>query len=918
MIASPMLKTPPITLLLLAILGSIAPSNAASKESENCVERAYAEDKTDFSNPERGWFIFRELKPQGDNVNSTPAADLLQTYYAQGYRLAKHILLIPTRSKPIPQDYLDHLQRGANLMRTHGFKVIYRFNYNWNHDLSKDDAPTEITLDHLEQLRPFFAVNQDVIFAVEMGFIGFWGEMHSSTQGHIVPKTVGLSESGKRILRKALEVVPPSRFVGVRYPQVIYRDPKEYGSFGYTTPLNDQSAFSGTEQSRLAAWYANFGAGELLYQDDPELLGKWAPETRYVPMWAHCDHFEDVSMDPQKWLEMARSFHFSALSNPKDEAGTKDIYDRWIKEDAYETFARKLGYRFRLVRAEFPKALRPGATCEVKIKMANDGFGRIVNPRGVELILRGPATYRLRLDDGRGNRLWLPAPGETKPLSFTAGLPAEMLPGEYEVLLNLPDPQPSLADRPDYCIRLANESVWEAETGLNRLLHRIRIESDAAGEAYQGTSHFERRHTESGNGAAETLPAFPGAEGFGAKAKGGRGGSVLIVDQLKDSGPGSLRAALEAEGPRTVVFRTSGTIKLKSELTIRHPWVTIAGQTAPGGGIAVKIDGKSDIAAIHIATHDVIVRHLRVRPGPATPDSVNGDALSLLENAHDVIIDHCSLSWGTDEVINGWYDARDITVQHCVISEALHESVHQKGPHGMGMLFGDKNRSITIHRNLFAHNYQRNPRINSETRGTFQMNNNVIYNWGQIASELSDEAEINLTGNFYKAGPSSRPERGAAVSGNVKIYSHGNISPIRPDPSQPEDAILKPWERIDRSAFAVAAPFSAPPLPALSAAEAYEAVLAEVGANKPNLDSVDQRILSDVRDGTGKIIRHPSEVGGWPALAPGKPPADRDNDGMPDAWEQQHGLNPDDAGDCNGTNKPGGYTHLEDYLNSID
>jgi pectate lyase len=237
----------------------------------------------------------------------------------------------------------------------------------------------------------------------------------------------------------------------------------------------------------------------------------------------------------------------------------------------------------------------------------------------------------------------------------------------------------------------------------------------------------------------------------------------------------------------------------------------------------------------------------------------------------------------------------------------------------MGMLFGDKNKSVTIHRNLFAHNNQRNPLLKSEVKGTFQVNNNVIYNWGEIASELTDEAEVNLTGNFYKLGPSSRPERGAAVSGNVRIYPKDNISPIRSDSTQPEDAIIKPWTNPDkRSSFAVAVPFSAPSLTILSSTEAYEAVLADVGATRPKLDSVDQRILADVKNGTGKIINHPSEVGGWPTLASGKPPADRDNDGMPDTWEEAHGLKPDDAEDRNGTREPGGYTHLEEYLNSID
>jgi hypothetical protein len=210
-------------------------------------------------------------------------------------------------------------------------------------------------------------------------------------------------------------------------------------------------------------------------------------------MWAHCDHFQEVTMDPREWLEMARMFHFATLSNPKDESRTRDIHDRWVKEGAYDMFARKLGYRFRLVRAEFPKALRPGSACEIKIEMANDGFTRITNPRGVEMILRGRATYGVRLDNGLGNRLWLPGPGETKTLAIVAGLPGDMLAGEYELLLNLPDPHPSLASRPDYSIRLANAKTWEAGSGFNRLLHKVRIDPSVSGQFYQGSLRFAPR-----------------------------------------------------------------------------------------------------------------------------------------------------------------------------------------------------------------------------------------------------------------------------------------------------------------------------------------------------------------------------------------------------------------------------------------
>jgi len=474
-------------------LAADEPVNATQAGATDRVVRVYTREDSHFANPERGWFIFPELKPRTGNINSWATDDLLQNYHAQEYRLAKHITLIPTRSDPIPQNYLEALQREADLFRRYGFKVIYRFNYNWDHSISKDDAQVEVTLAHLDQLRPFFTANKDVLLAMEMGFIGFWGEMHSSTQGHILPGTVGFTESGKRIIHKALEVIPEDRFVALRYPQSIFRDPKEYGSIGHTKPLDERTAYSGSEQSRLAAWYANFGAGEMLSQRDPEYLAKWAPETRFVPMWAHCDHFQTVSMDPHDWLETARTFHYVALSNPKDEPHARDIYDRWVEDAAYETFATRLGYRFRLIQAEFPRALRPGAAFEVEIEMTNDGYSRIMNPRAVEVILRGQTTYSVHLDDGRGNRLWLPGPGETKKLTIKSGLPDNMLPGEYEVLLNLHDPQPSLAARPDYSIRLANDDVWEAESGYNRLSHKIHIDQNAEGQPHHAALRFTQR-----------------------------------------------------------------------------------------------------------------------------------------------------------------------------------------------------------------------------------------------------------------------------------------------------------------------------------------------------------------------------------------------------------------------------------------
>jgi hypothetical protein len=188
----------------------------------------YTEDSEIFPNPERGWFIFAELKPDfSTNENNWATDSLLKNYYSQGYRLAKHITRIPTNDSSIPESYLHNLQSEADLFRQNGFKVIYRFNYNWNHSFGNDDAPLEITLAHLDQLQPFFESNKDVLFAVEMGFIGYWGEMHHSTIGHQIPRTVGFTQSGKGIMAKVLEVVPEDRFVSVRYPEPrLYDDPR--------------------------------------------------------------------------------------------------------------------------------------------------------------------------------------------------------------------------------------------------------------------------------------------------------------------------------------------------------------------------------------------------------------------------------------------------------------------------------------------------------------------------------------------------------------------------------------------------------------------------------------------------------------------------------------------------------------------
>lgn len=427
--------------------------------------------------------------------------------------------------------------------------------------------------------------------------------------------------------------------------------------------------------------------------------------------------------------------------------------------------------------------------------------------------------------------------------------------------------------------------------------------------------------------AADELPAFPGAEGFGSTTPGGRGGKVLFVISLEDAGPGTLRAACETEGPRTVLFRTGGTIVLRKSIELSHPFITIAGQSAPGGGICLRNATSNPYTPLLIKTHDIVVRHLRIRPGPSDERTPCIDAVGIEHGAWNVILDHCSLSWSVDETFQLWTDPHDITLQWSFVTEALHNSVHPKGAHSKGMLLASKGaKNVSIHHNLLAHNQDRNPRIGLS--GTVDFVNNVIYNpdaTGQLTDDYALQT-LNYVGNYIKRGPDSKSEPPtpewsryelfARETGGFgfSIFIRDNIGPHRPDDRLPEDSIVDPRDR----KYVTARRHAAPEVTTLSAAEAFERVLEGGGAVLPGRDAVDARIVREVRTGTGRIIDHPSQVGGWPELAAGTAPPDGDRDGMPDAWEKLHGLDADDAADTVGDSDGDGYTNLEEYLNGTD
>ncbi|MBA7630544.1 hypothetical protein ES703_38067 [subsurface metagenome] len=429
-------------------------------------------------------------------------------------------------------------------------------------------------------------------------------------------------------------------------------------------------------------------------------------------------------------------------------------------------------------------------------------------------------------------------------------------------------------------------------------------------------------------GAAASIPAFPGAEGFGAQSVGGRGGDVLFVTNLNDSGPGSLRAAVEADDPRTVIFCVSGTIALESRLAINEPYITVAGQTAPGDGICLKNH------ALIISADHVIVRYIRCRPGDNAKSE--SDALSI-SSGRDIIVDHCSTSWSVDETLSASTSGQlgNVTVQWCIISESLHDSVHHKGRHGYGSLIrGGWGNGYTFHHNLYAHHYARLPRPgNYNDRSIdpdgfiFDFRNNVIYNWGgSYAGYNSDGSnntnsitKMNFVGNYYKSGINSKGNLAFSErTPSARAYFSGNcMNGICP--GDPWSLVtFKNFSREDLEAYKLSGPVRVPLVETDDAITAYERVLAEAGATLPKQDAVDTRILNDVIYGTGKIINDEEEVGGWPELKSTEPPQDSDQDGMPDDWEERYGFDADDPADRNGDADGDSYTNLEEYLNGTE
>jgi len=396
------------------------------------------------------------------------------------------------------------------------------------------------------------------------------------------------------------------------------------------------------------------------------------------------------------------------------------------------------------------------------------------------------------------------------------------------------------------------------------------------------------------------IPVFPGAEGFGTETIAGRGGDVYRVTNLDDSGAGSLRACMEASGPRVCIFEKSGTIDITDVISVTDPFLTVAGATAPSPGITIKGAGLS------ISTHDVLIQHLRVRIGDSVigPNPINRDGIALSSQVegtiYNVVIDHCSVSWAIDENVQFWYlGVDDVTISNSIISEALYDSIHPDGAHSMGMIVGSGPiDNVAIIGNLFANNHDRNPLIKGGTKTVLV--NNVVFNpgwYGHIFSNTTTPGgalQTSVVGNIIIPGLDSHTTARLVMladdlTDDTKVFVDDNMCD-----DETEDPWLCVYNNKGDIIKATEAPIWSTGLTAMPVSEVLESVLANAGSRPVDRDAVDTRVVAGVVAEDGRIIDSQDDVGGWPTLA-----------------ENTRALTlPDNPNDDSGN----GYTNLEVWL----
>jgi hypothetical protein len=458
---------PAFLLGFLLVLIVLPPNRQHAQSTTTTIN--YTASNENFPNPERGFFD-RELTDSASPSLMWP--DKFQQLKSQKMTLLALMFNLTTfRKGPISSSYLQHIQQQFDLARNNGIKLIVRFAYTFNEPGSHEDAPLSVVQGHIDQLAPLLQKNSDVIAIVDEGFIGRWGEGHTSSNG------LDTSAGHRAVVTKLLSALPKDRMVGVRRQRI----KKEI--YNNTNPLTPSEAFNGTDRARTGAFNDCFLAGYEdwgTYEGPPwpvpadmiESQKDWLnQDNRYVPQTGETCNPNPPRSDCQTALAELKRMRWSALNADYH----MDVLNPWKSQGCYSEIEKKLGYRYRLVQASIPTQVSSGGNFSMSFQIVNDGYASTYNPRNVELILRNKSNgnkHVIKVSNA-DPRFWLP--GQAYTINVNATLPSNLTAGNYDLLLNLPDPYASLATRPEYSIRLANMDTWETATGYNSLLHSLQV-----------------------------------------------------------------------------------------------------------------------------------------------------------------------------------------------------------------------------------------------------------------------------------------------------------------------------------------------------------------------------------------------------------------------------------------------------------
>lgn len=461
-----------VVYIMLMLLASCLPTVATDSARKTT---SYESSSEDFPNPERGFFVV--FDPIGNNAVSPLDISELKKVRSQNMTLVRRVYLISEfREKPLSQSFLQRISNDCETARKVGVKLIIRFSYNWLG--GGPDAPKDRIISHLVQLKPILQANYDTIAYMDAGFVGNWGEWHSSTNKLVDNWTLDVTDDARAIVFKILSVLPRDRMMTIRYPK------QKKQIFNNTNPLSSQEAFNGSNRARTGYHNDAFRASI----DDAGTYGSMDKKiVEQQKTWLNLDNKYVVQGGEPAWssnppeyddcpgaLADFEKMHWSTMSINQPDG--KEVYQGWIDQGCMEQIKRRLGYRFRLLNSQLPQAVKPKSAFAISFQITNDGWASPYNPRIVELILRHPQTkkeYRWRVNEDP--RRWMA--GTTKTVNFTGTIPADMPSGVYDVLLNLPDPIPRLYNRPAYSIRLANQGIWEPSTGYNSVLQTLIVTS---------------------------------------------------------------------------------------------------------------------------------------------------------------------------------------------------------------------------------------------------------------------------------------------------------------------------------------------------------------------------------------------------------------------------------------------------------